>query len=172
MARLAAAQRIQREVGWCTLAAWLIMASRGGYVSTYETSSAVRRSALASPRYSGAVGSGSTPRYGSSTPTLDQARFDRAQRNQQASTAEGLGGSASFPSTYGATATIPAASPRLSATMDTSAAIGEAIPPPQTSRTTQLNMSMIETKVRKLEESQMRIAGDVRAELQLSLIHI
>jgi DNA anti-recombination protein RmuC len=50
--------------------------------------------------------------------------------------------------------------------MDASAAIGEGIPPPQNSRTTQLNMSMIETKVRKLEESQMRIAGDVRAELQ------
>jgi hypothetical protein len=77
-----------------------------------------------------------------------------------------MGGNTSFSSTYGPTATASTASPRLSATMDTSAAVGEGIPPPQTSRTTQLNMSMIETKVRKLEESQMRIAGDVRVELQ------
>ncbi len=145
---------------------WPIMASRGGYVSTYETSSAVRRSALASPSPRYGSGAGATPRYGSSTPTLDQARFDRAQRQQQAGTAAAMGGNTSFSSTYGPTATASTASPRLSATMDTSAAVGEGIPPPQTSRTTQLNMSMIETKVRKLEESQMRIAGDVRVELQ------
>ena len=134
------------------------MASSSGFTSTYDTGrSSMRRSALASPRYS----PGATPRYGSSTPTLDQARFDRAQRSQQSASAI-AGDSSPFGSVYG----TPIASPRLSASMDTSVSIGEGIPPSQNSRTTQLNMSLIEAKVRKLEESQMRVASDVRAELQ------
>ena len=136
------------------------MASSRSYVSSYEQSPIVRRSALASPR------------YGASTPTLDQARFDRAQR-QQSSLSSPLGSSfaASTPirstssSSAAAAATV---SPGLSAIGNSSsAAIGEGIPPPtQTSRTAQLNMSMLENKVHKLEEAQMRIAGEVRAELQ------
>ena len=136
------------------------MASSRSYVSSYEQSPIVRRSALASPR------------YGASTPTLDQARFDLAQR-QQSSLSSPLGSSfaASTPirstssSSAAAAATV---SPGLSAIGNSSsAAIGEGIPPPtQTSRTAQLNMSMLENKVHKLEEAQMRIAGEVRAELQ------
>jgi hypothetical protein len=136
------------------------MASSRSYVSSYEQSPIVRRSALASPR------------YGASTPTLDQARFDRAQR-QQSSLSSPLGSSfaASTPirsTSSSSAAAAAAASPGLSAIGNSSsAAIGEGIPPPtQTSRTAQLNMSMLENKVHKLEEAQMRIAGEVRAELQ------
>eukprot|EP01046_Picozoa_sp_COSAG06_P074802 COSAG06_NODE_23057_length_704_cov_0.611570_1_plen_182_part_00 len=136
------------------------MASSRSYVSSYEQSPIVRRSALASPR------------YGASAPTLDQARFDRAQRQQSAlSSPLGSSFAASTPirstssSSAAAAATV---SPGLSAIGNSSsAAIGEGIPPPtQTSRTAQLNMSMLENKVHKLEEAQMRIAGEVRAELQ------
>ena len=132
------------------------MAARPNYVSTYESSPIVRRSALASPR------------YGSSTPTLDASRYERAQRTSMTPAADGYGTpsmrSAMVTSSYGAAV---AASPAASAYGAGSPTIGEGVPPSgsQTSRTAQLNMSMLERKVQKLEDTQGRIAGEVRAEL-------
>ena len=55
-------------------------------------------------------------------------------------------------SSFGTPTAVPAASPRITTAVGSSATVGEGIPPAQSSRTTQLNMSMIESKVRKLED--------------------
>ena len=112
------------------------------YSNTYDSPS-MRRSTLSSAR---------TPRTPSSTPTLDQARLERAARS----------GTIATTPTRRANIAYGASSPAASG-------IGEGVPPgagSPVSRTAQLNLSMLESKVTKLEHEQGTMSAQIRSELE------